>query len=103
MADNPVDLDEHRGVAARMETEIRRERFRRLLEEQARNLRHQQELEKHLHAGPAESWQEAAMRGEYLIRHFAKTLQARDAQCKDLIASFLGDLERLRQREKEIS
>ncbi len=103
MADIPVDLDEHRGLVARMETEIRRERFRRLLEDQASFLRRRQELEEHLRADPAETWREAAARAAYLIQLFAGTLQAQDPQCKALISCVLEDLERLRQREKESS
>ena len=94
MTDNPVDLDEHRGMAAQKSTEIRR----RLYEVQADQaaLRHrQEELESFLIAAPAATWPEAAAKARYLIQLFAATPDAQDARRQELIASALEDLARL--------
>jgi hypothetical protein len=45
MTDEPVDLDEHRGMAAQKATEIRRERLYRFEQDQADLRRQQEELE----------------------------------------------------------
>jgi hypothetical protein len=58
--DDPVDLDEHRGMAAQKATEIRRQSLREFQADQAALLRRQEELEKLLLAAPAETWPEAA-------------------------------------------
>ena len=94
MTDNPVDLDEHRGMAAQKSTEIRR----RLYEVQADQaaLRHrQEELESFLIAAPAATWPEAAAKARDLIQLFAATPDAQDARRQELIASALEDLARL--------
>src|SRR3546814_5611948 len=57
MSDDPITLDEHRGMAAQKATEIRR----RLTEVEANQLALQnraEELEKYLAAAPALSWPE---------------------------------------------
>lgn len=103
MTDYPIDLDEHRGMAAQKETESRRDRLQQFQENQA-TLRHcQEELEKHLLAAPAETWPEAAVKAEYLIQLFADTLEAQDPRRKELIAHVVEDLARLCEREKENS
>lgn len=95
MTDEPVDLDEHRGMAAQKATEIRRERFHQFQEDQATLRRRQEELEQHLLAAPAESWPAAAVKAEYLIQLFAETLEAQDPRRKELIAHTLEDIARL--------
>ena len=100
MTDDPVDLDEHRGMAAQKATEIRRDRFRQFQEDQATLRLRQQELEKHLLAAPAETWPEAAVKAEYLIQIFAETMEAQDPRRKELIAHTMEDLTRLSGREK---
>ena len=77
MTDRPVDLDEHRGMLAQKATN-----FRRLLaevdaNEKALRLR-QDELETHLIAAPAATWEEAAEKARYLLKLFAATLAAED-------------------------
>ena len=100
MTDDPVDLDEHRGMAAQKATEIRRERFHQFQEDQASLRLRQEELEKHLLAAPAATWSEAAVKAEYLIQLFAETLEAQDPRRKELIAHTMDDLTRLCEREK---
>jgi hypothetical protein len=103
MADDPVDLDEHRGMAAQKATDIRRQRLHEFQADQAALRRSQEELEKLLLAAPAETWPEAAAKAQYLIQLFAATPEARDPRRKDLIAHALDDLTRLCNREKEPS
>ena len=95
MTDNPVDLDEHRGMAAQKATELRRRQLHEFQADQAALRRRQDELEKLLLAAPAETWPEAAAKAQYLIRLFADTMEAQDPRRKELIAHALHDLERL--------
>ena len=94
MTDKPVDLDEHRGMLAQKATN-----FRRLLaevdaNEKALRLR-QDELESHLIAAPAATWEEAAEKARYLLKLFAATLSAEDPRRQKLIAAVLADFARL--------
>ena len=99
MTDNPVDLDERRGMAAQKATEIRRERFQKFQEDQAILQRSQEELERHLLAAPAETWPEAAEKALYLIMLFSESLDAQDQRRRELIAHTIEDLTRLSERE----
>ncbi len=56
MTDDPVDLDEHRGMAGQIATDIRRQRLHEFQADQATLRRRQEELEKLLLAAPAETW-----------------------------------------------
>ncbi len=103
MMDDPVDLDERRGMAAQKATEIRRHRLHEFQADQAALRRRQEELEKLLLAAPAETWPEAAAKAEYLIQLFAATPEARDPRRKKLIAHALDDLTRLSDRANERS
>lgn len=96
----PVELDEHRGTAARKETDSRRLRLRRFQADQEALRRQQEELERHLMAAPAETWPEAAAKAEYLIRLFAATPEARDQRRQQLVAHALDDLARLCERDR---
>ena len=92
--DEPVDLDEHRGMAAQKQTEIRR-----LLHEVQANqtaLRERmEEIETVMVAAEAMTWQEAAAKARYLIQLYAATADARDPRRQKLIAGVLADLARL--------
>jgi hypothetical protein len=94
MTDKPINLDEHRGMAAQKATELRR-----LLAEVAANVQalrlRQDELEAHLVAAPAADWLEAAEKARYLIGLFGTTPAAQDPRRQKLIASVLSDFERL--------
>ena len=94
MTDKTIDLDRHRGMAAQKATGLRR-----LLSEVEANERvlrlRQAELETHLVAAPAASWQEAAEKARYLLNLFANTLTAQDPRRQKLIAAVLDDFERL--------
>ncbi|MDA1100939.1 MAG: hypothetical protein O2967_18370 [Proteobacteria bacterium] len=103
MTDDPVELDERRGMAAQKATEIRRQRIHEFQADQAALRLRQEELEKLLLAAPAETWPEAAAKAEYLIQLFAATPEAQDPRRKELIAHALDDLRRLSDRAKELS
>jgi hypothetical protein len=94
MTDKPVDLDQHRGMAAQKATDLRR-----LLAEVAANeqdlRRRQDELEAHLLAAPAANWQEAAEKARYLLNLFGASPAAQDPRRQKLIAAVLADFERL--------
>jgi hypothetical protein len=94
MTDKTIDLDQHRGMAAQKATGLRR--LLSEVEANERTLRLQQaELESHLVAAPAASWQEAAEKARYLLNLFANTLTAQDPRRQKLIAAVLDDFERL--------
>ena len=101
MTDDPVDLDERRGMAAQKATELRRQRLHEFQADQAALRRRQEELEKLLLAAPAETWPEAAAKAQYLIELFAATPEAQDPRRKKLIAHALEDFARLCGRGKE--
>jgi hypothetical protein len=90
----PVVLDEHRGMAAQVETEARRHSSAVEADQEA--LRQTRaEMEHFLFAGPANSWPEAAEKARYLLRLFAATAEAQDPRLKQLIETVLDDFKRL--------
>jgi hypothetical protein len=70
--DNPVELDEHRGMAAQKLTEIRR-RLHEVQADQVALRRRQGEFECHALAAPSTTWAEAAAEARYLILLFSET------------------------------
>jgi hypothetical protein len=100
VTEQPVDLDQHRGMAAQKATELRR-----LLSDVEANeklLRQRQaDLEEQLLASPALTWAEAAEKARYLLSLFAASLSAQDPRRQMLIARVLQDFERLREREQQ--
>jgi phosphoribosylaminoimidazole-succinocarboxamide synthase len=94
VADEPVTLDEYRGMAAQKSTEVRR-RLREVEADQADLRRRQGELEDHAAAAPSETWSEAAEKARYLIQLFAATPEARAPRRRKLIAQVLDDFARL--------
>lgn len=94
MTDNPVELDEHRGMAAQKSTETRR-RLHAVKADQAALQCRQEEFERHAVAAPSASWSEAAAKAQYLIKLFAATPEARNPRRQKLIANVLDDFARL--------
>ena len=94
MTDKTIDLDQHRGMAAQKATGLRRLLAEVEANEKVLRLR-QAELETHLIAAPAASWQEAAEKARYLLNLFANTPAAQDPRRQKLIAAVLDDFERL--------
>jgi hypothetical protein len=97
MTEDPISLDEHRGMAAQRATEIRR-RLTKVEDDQAVLRLRQAEFEKFL-AAPAANWREAALKARYLIGLFAATPEGREPRRQKLIADFLDDLEDLIDKE----
>jgi hypothetical protein len=94
VADEPVELDEYRGMAAQKSTEVRR-RLREVQTDQAELRRHQVEFENNAAAAPSKTWSEAAEKARYLIQLFAETPEARAPRRRELIAQVLDDFARL--------
>jgi hypothetical protein len=94
MSDDPVELDERRGMTAQKATEIRR-RLSVVLTEQAELRQRQADLEAVLFAAPAATWPEAAAKARYLIQLFAATSEGQDSHRQKLIASVPDDLAKL--------
>ena len=94
MDSDPVELDEHRGMAAQKSTEIRR-RSHEVQADQAALRDRQEEFERQAIARPSTSWAEAAARARYLIQLFASTPEGRDPRRQELILQVLEDLTRL--------
>jgi hypothetical protein len=94
MTDKPVELDQHRGMAAQKATDLRR-----LLAEVVANERAlratQAELEAQLIAAPASTWEEAADKVRYLLSAFAATSSGQEPRRKTLIKAVLDDFSRL--------
>ena len=97
MTDYPVELDEHRGMAAQRSTEIRRRRHE-VQADLAVLRRQHEEFERHALAAPSMTWPEAAAKARYLIQLFAGTPEARDPRRRELIAQVLQDLTRLSEQ-----
>jgi len=93
MTDEPVNLDERRGMAAQRDTEIRRVLYDVQLDQAALRDR-QEELESFLDAAPATTRAEAAACARYLLRLFAVTPEAQNPRRQRLIARALDDLVR---------
>ena len=95
-----VVLDEHRGIRDRRDADARRQQSAVRADQDA--VRDGQAvLEKHLFAGPATSWPQAAEKAAYLLHRFAATGEAQDPRYKQLIEDALEDLRRLSQAQKE--
>lgn len=94
MTDEPVELDQHRGLAAQKATGSRR--LLAQVEANERILRQRrEELETHLIAAPAATWSEAAEKARYVIGLYAASLGVGNTQRHTLVAAVLADFERL--------
>ena len=82
MDGNPVELDEHRGMAAQKSTEIRR-RSHEVQADHAALRDRQEEFEREAMTGPSTTWAEAAARARYLIQLYAATPEGRDPYLDD--------------------
>lgn len=94
MTDRPIELDLHRGMAAKKATDSRR----LLVEVKANELalrERREELESRLVAAPAATWREAAEKAGYLVRLYAATLSEGDTQHRRLVEVVLADFKRL--------
>lgn len=103
MNDDPVDLDDRRSAAGKIATSMRRHSLREFEADQESLRRRQAELEMQLMAEPAETWPEAAVKAQYLIRLYAQSADGQDSRRKKLIERALGDLARLMDLDSERS
>ena len=94
MTDQPVDLDQHRGMAAQKATDLRRLLAEGAANEQTLRLT-QEQLEVQLIAAPASTWEEAADKVRYLLSVFAATPSGQDPRRQTLIKAVLDDISRL--------
>ena len=94
MKDRPVDLDQHRGMAAQKATDLRRLLADVATDERALRAA-QDELEVQLIAAPASTWEEAADKVRYLLSVLAATPSGQDPRKKKLIEAVLDDFSRL--------
>jgi hypothetical protein len=94
MTDKPINLDQHRGMAAQKATDLRRLMMEVAANEKSLKQR-QDELEAHLVAAPAANWHEAADKARYLLALFAATPAAQDPRRQKLIEAVLADFGRL--------
>ena len=94
MTDEPIDLDQRRGMSAQKATGLRRLLAEVESNEKSLRLR-QDELETQLLSAPAANWHDAAEKARYLLNLFAATLGAQDPRRQKLIAAVLADFKRL--------
>ena len=94
MTDRTIDLDQHRGMAAQKETEIRRLVAEVEADERALRLRQEELL-----ALPAATWHDAAEKARYLLNFFAATPAAQDPRRQKLIANVLDDFGHLSRND----
>ena len=103
MIGEPVNLDEHRGMAAQKATGTRRQSRQKLKADLANLRLREQELEYLVTAPPAETWPEVAVKARYLIQRFAATPEAQEPLRRRLVQHTLDDLARLCFRAKKRS
>jgi hypothetical protein len=94
VTDEPIDLDQRRGMSAQKATGLRRLLAEVESNEKSLRLR-QDELETQLLSAPAANWHDAAEKARYLLNLFAATLGAQDPRRQKLIAAVLADFKRL--------
>ncbi len=94
MNDDPIPLDQHRGMAAQKATDLRRQLSTVQAEQTAVKAR-QKEFEKLLETVPAQSQQEAVIKARYLVQLYAETREGSDPARARLIAQSLKELDQL--------
>ena len=100
MVDEPTSLDEHRGMAAQVATELRRKRAG-VKADQAVLRQRRDDLETVMAAAPSATWSEAVEKARYLLSLFAETPAAADPRRQKLVKDLLLDFERLLKESPE--
>lgn len=94
MTETPIELEKHRGMAARKATDIRRGLAE--VEANAKLLRDKQGVvEIQILAAPTTSWPEAVAKASYVLTLYSAGLGPTDTHHRDLVAAVLADLTRL--------
>lgn len=94
MSDDPVLLDEHRGMAAQKATDMRRRRSS-VRASHAALERRAAEIEAEWAASPAASWEVAVEKASYLLALLAASPVAQEPRRQRLIAQVLEDFKAL--------
>lgn len=97
LADQPTNLDAHRGMAAQKATDLRRLQSEVEADQEALRTR-QAELEDLLATAPAADWPEVVEKARYLLGLFAQGLDASDLRRRKLIDRVLVDFDHLLDR-----
>jgi hypothetical protein len=100
MTDDPIALDRHRGMAAQKATELRRRKLEVKANEQLLRER-QDELQAAMIATPAQTWEVAAEKAEYLISLLAGRADMRDPRLQKLMTTVFEDFARLSKVSQE--
>jgi hypothetical protein len=99
--DDPIALDRHRGMAAQKATELRR--MKREVKANEKLLRERQEaLQAAMIATPAQSWEAAAEKAEYLISLLAGRADMRDPRLQKLMTAVFDDFANLSKDVHEV-
>jgi hypothetical protein len=99
--DDPIALDQHRGMAAQKATELRRMKLEVKANEQVLRKR-QEELQAAMIATPAQSWEAAAEKAEYLISLLAGRADMQDPRLHKLMTAVFEDFARLSKTPHEV-
>jgi hypothetical protein len=94
LAEDTIDLDGRRGLAAQKATRLRRQ-LAAIDAGHATPQARQQELENLLLAAPATNWVEVVAKARYLLILFAQTPAAEDPRRATLLADVFADFKRL--------
>ena len=94
MANDPVELDLRRGMAAQKATELRR-MLQDVEADQSALRRRRDELEKHLFGAPSTSLIEVSAKARYLLQLYAASHDASDPRRQQLISTVLEELDTL--------
>ncbi|MGC2224053.1 MAG: hypothetical protein WA624_17755 [Methylocella sp.] len=94
MAEDPIDLDGRRGLAAQKATRLRRQ-LAAAGADRALPQARQEELENLFLAVPATGWVEAVTKARYLLVLFAQSPAGEEPRRARLIADVFADFERL--------
>ena len=99
MADEPTNLDAHRGMRAQKDTDLRRLQSAVQADQAALRAR-QAELEDLLAAAPAGSWPEAVEKVRYLLGVLRDSAAGADPRRRTLIDQVMGELDELLLRSE---
>jgi hypothetical protein len=99
--EDPIALDQHRGMAAQKATELRR--MKREVQANEHMLRaRQEELQAAMISTPAQTWEAAAEKAEYLISLLAGRADMRDPRMHKLMTAVFDDFARLSKTPHEV-
>jgi hypothetical protein len=99
--DDPIALDRHRGMAAQKATELRRMKLEVKANEKILRDRHE-ELQAAMIATPAQNWEAAAEKAEYLISLLAGRADMRDPRLQKLMTAVFEDFAKLSKTPHEV-